>query len=212
MGQIGKELFGSDHEIAFWKEFVKTERFLQGWCGQEKTPELNESISEFIIKQGDIKILDIGSGACSILNGISKNLIATDPLGEEYAKFVDYDALGVQKPITIAGENIVDIFNDGEFDVVFIRNAFDHSQNPQLLFENMKRVCKEGGHIIISGFENEATFENWKGFHQWNVFLDSGKIRVNGKSSLFTIEEEKVIMSESIDLGHKTWMNWICQK
>lgn len=215
MEKTGDKLFGSEHEINFWKGFVLTDRFLNEWCGPGKTAELNEGVAQFIHLQLPAKVLDIGAGACSILNGLVPNadLVTADLLGDEYDKFVDYKGLGVNKPRAIAGEDLKNFFNENEFDIVFIRNAFDHSQNPREVFESMKYVCKPGGHIIISGFENEAIAENWQGFHQWNIFLDESRIVIDGKEIHDIISEEKVIISETIELeGGKKWMNWICQK
>ena len=79
---------GTQQELDFWKGFVKTERFLNGWVAKRKTPELNEFVAHFIQQHDHAKILDCGSGVVSILNGLCDDaeLVATDLLAEQYAK------------------------------------------------------------------------------------------------------------------------------
>ena len=76
------ELHGVAYELAFWKEFVKTDRFITGWVGKEKTPELNNKVAEFILANKNDNILDVGSGAVSLLNGLTNesNLIAKNEI------------------------------------------------------------------------------------------------------------------------------------
>ena len=59
------------HEIDFWREFVKTDRFLQGWCSNTKTPELRQFVYDFIQEYlpENGEVLDVGSGAVSLLHG-----------------------------------------------------------------------------------------------------------------------------------------------
>ena len=56
------ELHGIYHELSFWKEFVKTKRFLEGWVGKQKTPELNQEVADFILSVPHESVLDVGSG------------------------------------------------------------------------------------------------------------------------------------------------------
>ena len=67
------ELHGIYHELAFWQQFVKTDRFLNGWVGKGKTPELNQEVADFIKSVPHETVLDVGSGVCSILNEIIFN-------------------------------------------------------------------------------------------------------------------------------------------
>lgn len=194
------------HELKFWKEFVKTPRFLNGWVKKVKTPELHEPVVPYV--KG--KVLDLGSGVVSILNGTVKDLVPCDPLGELYECVFDYKKYEMPVPLPIAGE---DIDFENQFDVVHISNALDHSQNPKKVFENMLRATKDL--IIIQGFENEALFENWQGFHQWNMTLEgqtlkiSGKEKVNLNSDNYKLE---VILSQIIPLENKNWIIFIAKK
>jgi hypothetical protein len=88
------ELQAIAHELTFWKGFVQTKRFLDGWVRDVPTPELRSQVHQFIrqhIKKSS-KVLDVGSGVVSILNGtVSKeHLTAVDPLGDLYKFIFDY--------------------------------------------------------------------------------------------------------------------------
>ncbi len=162
---------GSEHEINFWKGLVKTERFQQ-WLAPVKTPELNNSVYEFILKQKPRKVLDCGSGVCSILTGTVPNdkLIACDLLADEYAKIFDYSKYDVFRPFPLGCEELQ---WEDEFDIVHISNALDHTQNPMLSFQKLYQAVAPGGWLIIQSFENEGKHENWKGFHQWNLHVET---------------------------------------
>lgn len=208
------KITGSDHEINFWKGFVKTERFLTGWCGPEKTPELNDIVYEFIKKnlpEGG-KVLDCGSGVCSILNGTvpNDNLIVTDLLAAEYAKIFDYRKHDIVQPIPIGCEDLPYV---NQFDIVHISNALDHTQNPVVAFEFLKRAVKPGGYLIVQGFENEGEYENWQGFHQWNLSLtEQGQIRIASKSGEISYTEcTKDFHRVYVELLGREWFIWIGQ-
>ena len=92
---------GTQQELDFWKGFVKTERFLNGWVAKRKTPELNEFVAHFIQQHDHGKILDCGSGVVSILNGLCDDaeLVATDLLAEQYAKIFNYQYHEIDPPL-----------------------------------------------------------------------------------------------------------------
>jgi SAM-dependent methyltransferase len=194
------------HELKFWKEFVKTPRFLNGWVRNIKTPELHEPVVPYV--KG--KVLDLGSGVVSILNGTVKDLVPCDPLGELYECVFDYKKYNLPVPLPIAGE---DIEFKNEFDVVHISNALDHSQDPNKVFKNMLRATKDL--IIIQGFENEALFENWQGFHQWNMTLEGQTLKISGKEKVNLNSDDyklEVILSQLIPLDNKNWIIFIAKK
>lgn len=165
---------GADHELSFWKDFVKSDRFINGWLPDRKTPELNDLVYMFLLGQPDAKVLDCGSGVVSILHGTVKpgNLCSTDLLGNEYGEIFDYDKHGLTKPIPVGCEALT--FDD-VFDVVHISNAIDHTQDPHAAYLAMYRAVRPGGFLIVQGFTNEGTHEDWTGFHNWDIDLDESK-------------------------------------
>lgn len=163
---------GTNEELQFWEVFVKTPRFLNDWCSNEKTSELDQDVADFILNncpEGG-HILDCGSGAVSVLNGLHKtaNIVATDLLAEDYKKIFDYKKYNIIPPHAIAAEELPAPFLNN-FDIVHMRNALDHTQDPVRAYNSMLACVKPGGYLIIQGFENEGTFEKWQGMHQWDI-------------------------------------------
>lgn len=202
------ELHGIYHELAFWQQFVKTDRFLSGWVKKVKTPELNQEVADFILSVKNDSVLDVGSGVCSLLNGLV-NVTACDPLGDLYRLIFDYERHKLTPPLAIPAEYLK---YSNEFDIVHISNALDHCQNPYDALDNLIKAVKPGGYLIVQGFCNEAEHENWQGFHQFNLDLtESGILRIKGKSGelvpLFTAH-----MYKKIDIGNKQWFYWIIKK
>jgi hypothetical protein len=67
METTGKKQYGLPegvgHELKFWKQFVKTKRFLEGWVANVKTPELDNDVANFIWQ----KCKTIPAAKCLIL-------------------------------------------------------------------------------------------------------------------------------------------------
>lgn len=198
---------GFDHELNFWKGFVKTDRFINGWLSNEKTPELHDETYEFFKSLGSPLVADLGSGVVSILHGTVEDYVAYDPLGDEYAKIFDYSKGTWAKPTAIAGEDLV----GGEYyDVVHISNALDHCQNPEKVFENMVNASRK--YVVIQGFVNEAQEMNYVGLHQWDLDLDNDTLTLNGKPLTNPkIKPFKWWRKKEIFRG-KDWIIWIGKK
>lgn len=178
---------GQDHELAFWKGFVKSDRFLNGWLPDDvKTPDLVQEVADFFLAHPDAEVLDCGSGAVSILRGTvpASNLLAIDPLGEEYEKLFDYAAHNVSPPLAFACEELEGVLWHEQFDIVHISNALDHTQNPAQAYIRLLGAIQPGGHLVIQGFVNEATHENWQGMHQYNINIDGKYFQIKSKSSM----------------------------
>jgi SAM-dependent methyltransferase len=199
-----KLMTGIADELSFWKSFVNSANFLRNWVySTNPIPVVQpEAISFFGALSGrdNLKVLDIGSGVMSILTNIfpKQNITTLDPLGSLYPFIFDYELHSVMPPIPCGGEEMS--FVD-QFDIVHISNAIDHSQDPGRVFEKMKLACKPDGILVVQGFENEAIWENWQGFHQWNFSIDdkSGSIHYHGKDQKepFALEASECIFHTS---------------
>lgn len=208
-----------EHELNFWKGFVQTERFLIGWCGEGKTPELRQEVADIILSVPHHKVLDCGSGVVSILNGLipKESITAADPLGEHYQTIFDYKSVEIDSPLAFPAEELP---FENEFDIVHISNALDHSQDPAEAFKKLMAAVKPGGLLIIQGFENEGKFENWQGFHQWNIELSKPdthrpdySLILTGKDGRETILDSGPAENFLFDLGNgKTWFIWVQKK
>lgn len=173
------------HELAFWQQFVKTPRFLNTWASTTTNPELLPEVVEVLRGHAASRVLDVGSGVVSILHGVVNNVTATDPLGKLYELIFDYKQHQLTPPVAVRGEELLSHFKPETFDVAHIRNALDHAQDPRQVIENMWALLKVGGTLIVHGFVDEATSENYQGFHQWDIRPKKNGIGVYGKDGQY---------------------------
>jgi glycosyltransferase involved in cell wall biosynthesis len=175
-------------EMDWWEEILKPGNRVD-WMEDAINPErrnrqLPPRLIDFIdgMKLNHTpRVLDVGSGPLSPLAWAVDHklidVIAIDPLAEIYGgilqKFnIDYPI----KPLKGCGERVAEMFEKGYFDVVFTRNAIDHSDSPNDCVKNMVAVLKDGGILYMEGFENEGTRNNWQGLHRWNLRHKQGNL------------------------------------
>ena len=149
------------------------------------------------------KVLDIGTGTgdfMKVLNdtfGESAQLIGIDP-GEQWLKEarVRFQNDHIEF-LCMGGEKLQ--FDDDSFDVVSISNALHHLENIEQSFNEMKRVVRPDGWIIINevsdGDLNEAQ-ENQKMLHHFKSFVD----RLHGISHQETWTKEEIL--EIVEQNH----------
>lgn len=201
------------HELDFWTRFIESERFSQQWCGEKKTPEMNDEVFQFIsdnLPKGG-KILDVGSGPVSILHGPFKEITAVDPLANDYKKIVDYKGLGIKAP----RQGYAETFKSStKFDIVHCRNSFDHCQDPEKAYTNLMGLVKKGGYLIIHGFENEGQHENYQGLHQWDIQVDDIFFMFDKDGELVFKVSDEAEIAKTINLPNipRRWVIWIAKK
>lgn len=203
-----KELHGIYHELHFWRGFVKTERFLNGWVKKIKTPELQQYVADFIKSVPHDQVADVGSGVVSILNGLVP-VMAIDPLGKLYQLVFDYKAHKLTHPLPYPAEEIPAI---NTFDIVHCSNAIDHTQKPILAYESMMKAVKPGGFLIIQGFENEGTHENWQGFHQHDIYVEAETLCIKNPLGFMMVIDSNPTKLHFVEANGKRWYIWIKQK
>lgn len=202
-----------DDELEFWREFIKTDRFLNNWCSHVTNPELCLDVRDFIISNlgdGD-RVLDCGSGVVSILHGAvpSERLVSADLLADRYAEVFDYSAHGIERPIAIACE---DMAFDCEFGIVHISNALDHCRDPLVSYCRLTAAVKPGGYLIIQGFENEGFHEAYHGMHQWNIRVTGNGLFVSDRNGVGAALEANVVFCKVVVPEWKPWIIWIARK
>lgn len=200
---------GFGHELAFWAEFVQTDRFQNNWLNAPTNPELDELTRRTILAEagGRPSVLDVGSGPVSILRGAVANVTAIDPLGIQYREI-----LAESNVLTGSAEELP--FSN-HFDVVHIRNAFDHTQNPLRALLSLVDACKPGGLVFIQGFVDEAEFEQYAGLHQWNVSVVGNTLVVSGGEYRFRYQpaDSAMVLSKVVKLPtEKEWFYFAFRK
>lgn len=212
-------------ELKFWQGFVQTARFLDGWCADIKTPELQDEVFNYVKARPRARVLDVGSGVCSILFGTVPNnlLVAADPMSPLYALIFPYHKYPFQAPEPYTAEELMDVKAAGHgletegFDIVHISNALDHSQDPEKAFMSLLACVKLGGSLIVCGFVDEGNAQHLQGMHKYNLRVSSESHWNKGSDDLVMEDatskeqigrhEGKLLVQKK--LGDRTWFAWV---
>ena len=172
---------GIEHELAFWRDQLhdpdwdpkQDYRLDPDWRIQE--PEVVALLDD--IGTANVSLLDVGSGPLTTLGkthpGKTLSVTATDPLADEYNEILREAGIEPPSPaLACRGEDLLDRFAPGTFDIVFARNALDHSIDPVRVIENMVALTKDGGHVVLRHRRCEARVANYVGLHQWNFDIE----------------------------------------
>lgn len=124
------------------------------------------------------------------VDGHHVSITAVDPLAPLYSRLMARE--GIKPPIQTTFANAEDLscfFAELSFDLVHCRNALDHSFDPVRGIEEMLRVVKLGGFIVLRHFVNEAEKGSYEGFHQFNFCKKEGRFCIWNKSQSSFPEE-----------------------
>jgi SAM-dependent methyltransferase len=130
-----------------------------------------------------VSILDVGAGPASTVGhrfcGRPVEVTAVDPLADHYRRLLNEH--GLEPPVLterLQGEQLVERFGRGQFDVAYARNALDHAVDPVAIAENMLEVVRPGGYVVLRHVRNEAVRQRWIQLHQWNFDERDGRLVV----------------------------------
>ncbi|GHV46472.1 hypothetical protein AGMMS49546_34540 [Spirochaetia bacterium] len=167
-------LNGIDSELVYWEYYIK---FLNK-PGFENWGILNDKQFEFdeYVESPKTVFIDIGSGPFSSVGfrttKTELEFHAVDPLAFIYKGLKEkYKITTKITPEFGLVEKLTEKYGINKFDIVHMSNALDHSFNPIIGIYQMISLCKIGGKIILQHYENEAEYEKYCGFHQWNLCI-----------------------------------------
>lgn len=172
-------------EITYWQRTLKERpaALFDGRIREAAFPqELRQCVTELGRQSRRMpKLLEVGSGPVSILAaGADEDLcaiVAVDPLARIYRELLRlYDVPYPIQPVPGKGESLLKQFPVGSFDIVYSSNALDHTRSPAQCMEQMCRVLRRGGFMLLEGFEREGTEGKWKGLHKHDLFAENGVI------------------------------------
>jgi SAM-dependent methyltransferase len=204
-------------ERSFWKNWIETQG--SAWPEDFKkrlTPSapLNSRIAKIIREtcpSGKVNVLDVGAGPLTIvgsqLEGYDVNVIATDPLAQIYNVLLQDAGITPRVRTQFApAEALSAFFNHSQFDVVYCRNALDHSTEPMTGIIEMLRVVKVGRTVILRHYRNEAQTENYEGFHQHNFDVKDGKFVIWNKGNHLVVDDNLPISTRLKTLSEDRWI------
>jgi SAM-dependent methyltransferase len=129
------------------------------------------------------RVLDVGAGPASTVGtrfrGQPLELVAVDPLAEEYARSLSRERLVPPVPTqAIAGEELTARLGPDRFDVAYSRNALDHAVDPAVIVDEMVGVVRPGGVVVLDHVQNEGERNGYEQLHQWNFDVFDGHLIV----------------------------------
>jgi SAM-dependent methyltransferase len=175
---------GVPREVAFWRR-VLPDRVATD-AGYKLRADPMAPISDPLLKMliaripdENLSIIDVGAGPLTSVGktypGKTVSVTATDPLAPEYARIMQ-DA-GIEPPvppIACRGEDLLNLFRPGTFDLAFARNALDHCVDPVRVIRNMVQLVKEERFVVLRHRRREANTQLYRGLHQWNFDIEDG--------------------------------------
>jgi SAM-dependent methyltransferase len=178
-------------EVDFWADWLNGAPGTEQWASDREsrlipdTPIRDPLVWEELEQNPaeEISILDVGAGPLTALGykypGKTLTIVPVDPLADEYNRLLS-DA-GLDPPIRtirVAGEDLVQHFGSGRFDIAYATNALDHSADPVTIISNMVTVVRQGGVVLLRHKRNEGESARYGGLHQWNFDVAGGDLLV----------------------------------
>jgi SAM-dependent methyltransferase len=189
-------------ETSFWEQYLSTRGSL--WPDEfsdrlDPDLPLQEELLPYISHiraGGKVRILDCGAGPLTILgkrlDDREVELVAVDALADEYDRLLaTYQVVPLVRTLHCEVEELEAMFGPDEFDLVYMRNALDHSYDPVRGIRQMLRVAKPGCSVFLDHRVDEALHGRYRGLHQWNFRLedDAGFVIWN-RDARFVVQEE----------------------
>lgn len=149
------------------------------------------------------RVLDVGSGPLSHLAwGVKQDifeLVAVDPLAEVYQDF--HKIFGYETPYPLVkafGEELLSVFGENAFDLIWIRNALDHCKDPVKVMSQMAGILRPSGYLYLCGYAREASFAISTGFaqglHCYDIYVsDENQVICENKSPDLKSEDIKIV-------------------
>jgi hypothetical protein len=172
---------GINYEVEFWSRWFETRglKWPDDYAIRTAPKQLEPWLANLLPPDayGPSSILDVGAGPITatghMVPGREITFIAVDPLANFYKEIMDRH--GVSPPVrTMQGfaEDLSARFETNQFDLISCTNALDHAIEPTWGVIEMIQVARINGVILLSHRQNEAVFENYSGFHQWNFDVE----------------------------------------
>lgn len=195
---------GLPAEVGFWEEYFRTEgrQFPDGYR-ERRDPDgpISDELLLWALDRTSsdpVRILDVGSGPLTAVGRRDPRdpdrqieIVATDPLADEYDRLLA--RAGITPPVRsqrCRGEEIVDTFGAGRFDIAHARNSVDHSADPLAVIRNMVTAVGPGGSVVLHHYRREGEKARYETLHQWNFDLEQGRLTIWGRRRRFDVASE----------------------
>lgn len=99
-----------------------------------------------------------------------------DTLSESYHSMLKENSIKTyeQKIICCNVEELHNNFSMNSFEIIYSKNALDHTYNPIEAIANLINLITHNGVIILEHYINEGKYTNYYGLHQWDFNVENG--------------------------------------
>ena len=170
-------VFGLLSELAYWYVWTYSSKSADA-RRQLLDPELPfpEELNDVVsrIPHKHVRMLEVGAGPITTIGRRHPTheieLVPTDVLADHYRRMLALRGIKPQVPtIRADAENLSAFFANETFDLIYAGNCLDHMASPMNAVEEMLKVTRPGGWIVLHHFEDEGMKQGYLGLHQWNV-------------------------------------------
>jgi SAM-dependent methyltransferase len=178
-------------EVDFWADWLVGAPGTEEWASDREArlapdTQITDPLVRAELERNpaeEISILDVGAGPVTKLGfrypGKRLTIVAVDPLADEYERLLRDAKLDPPiRTIRVAGEELLEHFGSGRFDIAYASNSLDHSADPLTIISNMAAVVRPGGIVLLRHKRNEGESAWYGGLHQWNFDVADDKLVV----------------------------------
>jgi SAM-dependent methyltransferase len=128
-----------------------------------------------------VRILEVGAGPIGSVGDRHPRrrleVIPTDVLAEQYNRILRRRGIKPKIPTRYAdAERLSEQFGAESFDLVYAANCIDHTDDALRAIEEMVRVVRPDGYVVMDHFEDEGAHQDYAGLHKWNLKAADGKL------------------------------------
>ncbi len=198
-----KWLVGIPYEVAFWEATYRNKKeldklFVFSHYGKALTLDGFDAAA-FLLSQPkpeQAKILDIGSGMTYLPgeyivdakgNTVSLDIHYVDPLANYYNRIAEKHRPDVPKVEFGMMEYLSAFYPEHDVTLAIIQNALDHSANPVKGILEALNALQTGGILYLNHHPNEAEYENYRGFHQFNICIENDELIIWNRDERFNV-------------------------
>lgn len=177
---------------AFDKVYHKYDKFMN-FFNLYKLDEIKEALE----LKGDEIIVDIGGGTGQLAEFLSDRCQKVYVLDESEGMLskVRKD----EKIIPVLGNAMDTDFKANSIDVVILSDVLHHIENQVKLIEEIDRILKENGKLLIMDFDKKHFKTRMLIFFERILF---GKLRFRTQKEVLNLLEEKFIISKLLDYSY----------
>ena len=212
-------LKGIPYEVAFWNNVFRwksTFQGMMGWSHYGEAIQLEQfDANAFLLQQPSPLVLDVGAGMSyatgnhlQTADGLRPlDIHYVDPLAFHYNKILRRHHRQLP-PIDFGMmEHLSVFYPERNVSLVAIQNALDHSASPMKGIWEALAVLRQGGVLYLNHHPNEAETERYKGFHQYNITEEDGRLVIWNRAERICVDEQvqgmaTVSTCRSAETGH----------